>query len=178
MTTRGQIILTLFTTVYLATIILTDLSLTGYWTDLVFSILLVSLGLSIIIKQRTLNTSLSSFFKTLTILCSIVIIGLIAINLIDPFSWNRFKIKSFYYEQVNGRLFNAYFKPVGSYSGGEGIIRISESPKYLPFIEIQKHHDGAVLWDFSRTEWEGEPVDQNEVLRNYILDEIIGVENN
>ena len=42
MTTRRQIILTLFTTVYLATVLLTDISLQVIGQNIIFSIILVS----------------------------------------------------------------------------------------------------------------------------------------
>ena len=173
MTTRRQIILTLFTTVYLATVLLTDISLTGYWTDIIFSILLVSIGLLTVFKLKSQKTWLNTSLKTLTIICSVVVYGLVGLNLINPFAWDTFKMKSFYFENVGGRLFNANFKPVGAYAGGEGVFWITESPKLLPFIEIEKYYDGAVLWDFRITEWENNPVDQTEVLKNYILEEVI-----
>ena len=177
MTTRRQIILTLFTTVYLATVLLTDISLTGYWTDIIFSILLVSIGILTVFKLKSQKTWLNTSLKTLTIICSVVVYGLVGLNLINPFAWDTFKMKSFYFENVGGRLFNANFKPVGAYAGGEGVFWITESPKLLPFIEIEKYYDGTVLWDFRITEWEGDPVDQTEVLKNYILDEVIEKEN-
>lgn len=178
MTTRRQIILTLFTTAYLASVILTDISFTGYWTDIIFSILLVSIGLLTVFKHTSRKTWLNTSLKTLTIIYSVMVFGLGGLNLINPFTWNTFKMKSFYLEEIDGRIFNAYFKPVGAYSGGEGVLWITESPKLLPFIEIEKHYNGTVLWDFRITEWEGDPVDQAEIVKNYILDEVIEKEIN
>ena len=114
--------------------------------------------------------------RTLTILSSVVVFGLIGLNLINPFAWDTFKMRSFYYVNVDGRLFNAYFKPVGAYAGGEGNFWITETPKYFPTIEIEKFYNRTVLWDFSATEWEGEPIDQNKVVKSYIKDEIIDKE--
>lgn len=177
MTAERQIILTIFTTVYLITVLLTDLSLTGYWTDIIFSILLVLIGLLTVFKFKSDKSWLNISLKTLTIISSIVVFGLVGLNLINPFAWDTFKMKSFYFEKVNGRLFNANFKPVGAYAGGEGVFWITESPNFLPFIEIEKYYNGAILWDFRLTEWEGEPINQNEVLKNYIQDEVIEKEN-
>ncbi|WP_339905294.1 hypothetical protein [uncultured Cyclobacterium sp.] len=123
--------------------------------------------------KRWLNISI----RLLTIASSILVFGLVGLVLISPLSWNVFKMKSFYFENVSGRLFNANYKPVGAYAGGEGVFWITESPKIFPFIEIENYYDGTVLWDFRLTEWEGEPVDQNEVVKNYILDEVIEKEN-
>lgn len=83
-------------------------------------------------------------------------------------------MKSFNHQEVNGRIFNAYFQPVGAYSGGEGVFWITESPKFLPFIEIEKYYNGAILWDFTWTEWDGEPCNQTEIVRNYIQTEVVG----
>lgn len=170
---RTQILLTLFFTIYLATVLPTDISLTGFWTDVIFSILLSILALRLVIKTKTDKRWLTISLKTLNIVCSVAVFALLGLNLINPFAWDTFKLHSFYYESVDGRLFNAYFKPVGAYSGGEGNFWITESPKYFPLIEIEKYYERAILWDFRDTEWEGEPVDQNKIVRSYIKDEII-----
>ena len=177
MTTKAQTILTISTTVYLLTVLFTDLSLTGYWTDIIFSILLVSTSLFIVFKRKTERPWLTSTLRTLTVMSSIVVFGSLGLNLINPFAWDTFKMQSFIYQNVDGRLFNAYFKPVGAYAGGEGSFWITESPKYFPLIEMEKFYDGAVLWDFRVTEWEGETVDQNEVIKSFVMDEIIEKEN-
>jgi hypothetical protein len=170
---RTQIILTLFFTLYLATVLFTDISLTGFWTDVLFSILLSILALKLVFKRKTDKHWLTISLKTLNIVCSVIVFGLLGLNLINPFAWDTFKLRSFYYESVDGRLFNAYFKPVGAYSGGEGNFWITESSKYFPLIEFEKYYEHAILWDFRDTEWEGEPVDQNKIVRSYIKDEII-----
>ena len=82
-------------------------------------------------------------------------------------------MKSFNYVNIEGRLFQAYFKPVGSYSGGEGVFWITETPKYFPLIEYRQFYDGAILWDFRSSEWDGQPVNQIEVVKSYIRSEII-----
>lgn len=170
---RTQLIFTIFFAAYLATVLLTDISLTGFWTDVVFSICLSVFALRLVFKNKTDSFWLTMTLKTTNILCSIIVFGLLGLNLINPFAWDTFKLRSFYYQSVDGRLFNAYFKPVGAYSGGEGNFWITESPKYFPLIEIEKYYEHAILWDFRDTEWEGEPVDQNKIVRSYIKDEII-----
>jgi hypothetical protein len=100
-------------------------------------------------------------------------LGLLGLSLMLPFAWDILKLRSFYYESVDGRLFNAYFRPVGAYSGGEGNFWITESPKYFPLVEISKYYKHAILWDFRATEWEGEPINQHEIVRRYVKEEII-----
>ena len=176
MTIKKQTILTIFTTAYLLTVLLTDISLVGYWTDIIFSITLVSFGLWTVFKIKSDKTRLTIMLRTLTISSSVVVFGLLGLNLINPFAWDTFKMRSFYFVNVDERLFNAYFTPVGAYAGGEGNFWITETPKYFPIIEIEKFYERTVLWDFSATEWEGEPIDQNKVVKSYIKDEIIDKE--
>ena len=92
---------------------------------------------------------------------------------INPFLWHTFKVTSFCYQKVEGRVFNAYFRPVGAFAGGEGNFWITESPKYFPIIEKEIYYDRTVLWNFSVTEYDGQIVDQNEVVKLYIIEEII-----
>ena len=87
-------------------------------------------------------------------------------------------MKSFNYVKIEGRLFQAYFKPVGSYSGGEGVFWITETPKYFPLIEYRQFYDGAILWDFRSSEWDGQTVNQIEVVKSYIRSEIIDKKRN
>lgn len=47
-----QTILTIFTGAYLLAVLFTDISLVGYWTDIIFSIILVSIGLWTVFKSK------------------------------------------------------------------------------------------------------------------------------
>ena len=112
-------------------------------------------------------------FLSLTILSSIVLYGLLGLNLINPFAWDAFKTRSFYCLNVDGRLFNAYFKPFGAYSGGEGDFWITESFKYFPIIETEKYYEHSILWDFRDSEFDGQPVNQEEMVKAYVRDKIL-----
>jgi len=68
--------------------------------------------------------------------------------------------------RVNGRNFNAYFKPVGSYGGGEGNFWITESPIFFPVIERQVYYEHAVLHNFKDDTLEGRPIDNYEIIEN------------
>jgi hypothetical protein len=74
---------------------------------------------------------------------------------------------------VDGRLFNAYFKPVGAYSGGYGNFWITEMPKWFPIIGRQVYWERAVHHDFGEDIAEGEPVDNYEVVKEYIRNKVI-----
>ena len=83
------------------------------------------------------------------------------------------KISSFYWRNEDNRIFNAYFQPVGSYSGGEGNFWISECPFYFPLIEKTVYDEHAIVWDFGMEEFDGKIVDQNKIVRSYIKNEVI-----
>jgi hypothetical protein len=170
---RTQIILTIFFPLYLATVLLTDISLTGFWTDVIFSILLSIFALRLVFKNKTSKLWLTITLKTTNTLCSLVVFVLLGLNLTNPFAWDTFKLRSFYYQSVDGRLFNAYFKPVGSYAGGYGNFWITETSKYFPLIEWRVYWDRTVDWDFRDDTFDGQPVDNYEVVRSYIKDEVI-----
>lgn len=170
---RAQIVLTVFFPLYLATVLMTQISLTGFWTDVLFAILLSLLSLMFVFRNTTNNVWLGIALKGTNIICSLVVFGLLGLNLINPFTWDTFKLRSFYFQSVDGRLFNAYFKPVGAYGSGYGNFWITETPKYFPIIEWQVYRERAIDWDFNDDTFEGQPVDNYEVVRNYIKDEVI-----
>jgi hypothetical protein len=86
---------------------------------------------------------------------------------------DTFKLRSFYFLKVNNRLFNAYFKPVGGYSGGYGNFLVTESPKYFPIIESPLYYDRTVHHDFSEDTFDGQPVDNKEIIRQIVEENII-----
>jgi hypothetical protein len=173
MTTQKQAIFVTILGLYLATVLLTDFSLVGFWTDIIFSILFSLYVLRLVFKNKTHKLWLTLILRTISVLCSLIIFGLLGFNLTNPFVRDTFKLRSFYYQSVDGRLFNAYFKPVGSYSGGEGNFWITEVPKFFPIIEKRVYYDRTVLWNFNNDTSDGQPVNNYEVVKEYIKNEII-----
>jgi len=153
---------------YLLLLWFTAFSLTGYFTDFLIGIMLL-LGFAGFIK---LMYPVSSKWVLLLLL---FFVGGVSQKRggFGIFMWDALKTKSFLYEEVDGRMFHAYFTPVGAYSGGEGVFWITESPIHFPFIEQDKYIDAAVLWDFRLEEWEGTPVDQQQIVREYIKEHIL-----
>lgn len=161
---------------YLVVVLFTVISLTGFWTDIVFSV-----GFSVFVLIMVFRKPLSAIWlawtlRTLAILCNIVVFALIILNLLNPFIVDTFKLRSFYLQKVEGRLFNAYFKPVGAYSGGYGNFWITESPRYFPIIEWRVYYDRTVHYNFNDDNWDGQPTDNYQVVRNYIKAEVIDKE--
>jgi hypothetical protein len=111
--------------------------------------------------------------RTGTVILSTIVFGLVAFSFTNIFILDTFKMRSFYYQKVDGRIFNAYFKPVGSYSGGQGNFWITETPIYFPIIEKRVYYDRTVLWDFNSDTFDGKPVDNYQVVKSYIRDEVI-----
>lgn len=168
-----QIILTIFFPLYLATVLFSDISLVGFWTDVIFSVLLSIVTLWFVSKNKTDNRWLRITTKIVGVLCSLIVFGLLGLNLINPFAWDTLKLRSFYFQSVDGRLFNAYFKPVGAYSGGYGNFWITETPAYFPLIEWRVYWEKGVHHDFNDDTFEGEPIDNYRIVRQYIKDDVI-----
>jgi hypothetical protein len=173
MRTKRPIIFTLFFAIYLVIVLLTDFSIVGFWTDVILSILLSIFGLRLIFRKVADKLFMSILIKTTNIICSLLVIGLLVVNIINPFALDTLKLRGFYFQNVNGRLFNAYFKPVGAYSGGYGNFWITETPKYFPIIEWRVYWEKSVHHDFNSDTFDGEIIDNKEVVENYIMDNII-----
>lgn len=168
-----HIVLSFFFAVYIATVLLTDISLVGFWTDILFSIVLSTITLIFVFKRRTNKLWLTISLKIMNILCLLTVFGLLGLNLGSPFVWDILKLRTFYYQSVDGRLFNAYFKPVGAYSGGYGNFWITETSKYFPLIEWSVYFNRTVHHDFSDDTFDGKPINNYEVVRSYIKEEVI-----
>lgn len=163
----------LFTS-YLTIIIFTDYSLTGFWTDIIFTVIFSYIIFYSILKKKNRNSNLRFGLTAISMgIWTMVLCLTLGVFLLLPFGWDYEKTVSFNYQSSNKRLFNAYFKPVGSYSGGEGNFWITESPKYFPIVEVEKYYKHAINWDFRLKDWEGEPISQNEIVKNEIMKEII-----
>ena len=89
------------------------------------------------------------------------------------FFLDTFKLKSFFFLKVDNRFFSAYFKPVGAYSGGYGNFLVTESPKYFPIIESPVYYDRTVHHDFSEDTFDGQPVDNKEIIKQIVIENII-----
>jgi hypothetical protein len=170
---RSQIIFTISFSLYLLIVLLTDFSLVGFWTDIILSIIFSIIATRLVLKYKTNKPWLTITTKIVNSICALVVFGLLALNLINPFVGDTLKLRSFYFQSVDARLFNAYFKPVGAYSGGYGNFWITETPKYFPLIEWRVYWDRTVHHDFREDTFDGEPIDNYEVVRSYIKEKII-----
>ncbi|MBK7311937.1 MAG: hypothetical protein IPI93_14470 [Sphingobacteriaceae bacterium] len=111
--------------------------------------------------------------RAIIIVFSVLCIRYAGPVIFNPFAWDTFSMRSFYFQNVDGRLFNAYFTPVGSYSGGYGHFLITESPTYFPLIEKDVYYNRTVEHDFSDDMFDGQPTDNYSIVRQYIKDEVI-----
>ncbi len=173
MNQRTAIALSIVFPLYLVVITLTNFSLTGFWTDLVFSIALSILAMLLVFKYKSTKTGLTIAVRITNMACVLAAAGFLLLRLNNPFIADTFKLRSFYFQTVDGRLFNAYFKPVGAYSGGEGNFWITESPMYFPIIEWPVYYDRTVHWNFREDIQEGVPADNYAVVRRYIREYVI-----
>jgi len=130
------------------------------------------LALRIAFKSKTKKTWLTIVLKTTNVFCLLTLLGTLG-SFMNPFIIDAFKLRSFYYQSVDGRLFNAYFKPARAYSGGYGNFWITETPKYFPLVEWRVYWDRTVHHDFNDDMFDGSPIDNYEVVRGYIKSEVI-----
>ncbi len=92
--------------------------------------------------------------------------------------FNSFQITTFHWIKIDETYFNAYFIGVGAESGGEGNFWITQSTAHFPIFEETVYYEHAVLWDFSVEEWDGQKIDQEKIVRNYVETEIIDKKEN
>jgi len=173
MSTRNQILIVLFFAAYLSILLLTDISVVGFWTDVIISILFSFLSLRLVFRNKTNKSWLTIILRSAAVMLSLIVFGLAILSLSNPFILDTLKLRSFYYQKVGGRIFHAYFKPVGAYSGGQGNFWITESPIFFPIIEERVYYDRTVHHDFNDDNWDGQPTDNYEVVRIYIKEEVI-----
>ncbi|NBB22397.1 hypothetical protein GVN20_23795 [Runella sp. CRIBMP] len=159
--------------IYLIFITISDFSFVGYWTDIIFSVVLAIYSYRLTFKPGQTNRVLKVYSKSVAIICLTLVFGFLGLNIINPFSIDKLKMRSFMFQTVEGRIFNGYFKPVGAYSGGFGNFWITETPKYFPIIEYEVYWDRTVHHDFNDDNFDGVPTNNYEVVKSYILDEVL-----
>ncbi len=167
--------LTLFFSLCLTLFLLAGISWIGIWTDVLFSILLSAITLWLVFHSSTGNFRIVFFARMLAIACAMLVAGIMLTYVSNPFRLNVLKARSFLYQRVDGRIFNAYFKPVGSYSGGYGNLLITETPLWFPLIERTVYYQRVVHHDFGDDTFEGQPIDNNALIKQYIRKEIVDV---
>lgn len=154
--------------IYLFIVLKTDYSLVGFWTDVVVSMLLSIICWRLLFIKDEEVKWMSITSNVLIKINSIVIAGLMLLIILNPFSLDTLKLRSFYFQSVQERTFHAYFKPVGAYSGGQGKFWITESQKFFPLIEKEVHYNRTVHHDFGDDVFEGEVIDNYAEVRRYI----------
>lgn len=172
MKSKSVIIPSLFL-IYLVLITFSDYSLVGYWTDIIFSVVLAFYSYKLSFKTELEIRLIKVYSKTVTLLCLTSVLLFFGLTILNPFSSDKLKMRSFLFQRVEGRIFNAYFKPVGAYSGGFGNFWITETPIYFPIIEHEIYWDRTVNHDFNDDNFDGVPTDNYQVVKSYIFDEVI-----
>ena len=129
--------------IYFPVLIFTPLSLTGYFTDLIalISIDILSVYWFIYKKQNSLKL-------VTTIIYSAVISIWLIFTLLNPFSWNQFKVKTFDIVTKGNYIQLNYFKPVGSWGCGYGSHWKTKTFKYFPILEYQINYNHCVHDDY------------------------------
>jgi len=160
-------------TIYTLTLLFTDYTITGWWPNIIFCSFLIIISWVFIFRHKSEKSWLTITMKTIVVAFSVLSIWFSAPVIFNPFAWDNFGMRSFYFQKVDGRLFNAYFTPVGAYSGGYGRFLITESPIYFPLIEQDVYYNRTVDHDFSDDMFDGQPTDNYAIVRQYIKEDVI-----
>ena len=102
---KAELTAAIFFPIYLAMVLLTDYSLTGYWTDVVFSVVFSIYALKLSFKNEIGQLWMIESLIIINVATTLIVYGLLVVNIINPFAWDVFKLRSFYFQQVDGRLF-------------------------------------------------------------------------
>jgi len=169
---RIQILTTVFLSTYLLILIFTDFSFTGFWTDVIFTILLLTFSLIVVYRKKTDNPKLTRTLRSTALISSIVVFVYMLFAFANPFAFLSYqKMRHFSNIVVENRNFNAYFFPTGAYGRGYGSFRITESPKYFPIIEWTVYSEKATDTDFNMDKLEDTPIE--DVVKAMIENEVI-----
>lgn len=129
--------------IYLPTLIFTNISLTGYYTDLIalITISILSHYWFVFKKEKTPQRALSILYAGVTSFWLFSV-------LINPFSWNQLKVTTFDVE-VNDNYFTLnYFQPVGSWGCGYGSYWETQTLLYFPILEWETKSIPCVHEDY------------------------------
>lgn len=154
----------------------TNHSLVGYWTDFWIPLTLIVCILIILQKLKSKKMKPNRLGPILLGLISIpyLVLGIQQVRQLGGYQFfNSFKITAFHWIRIDETDYNAYFIRVGAATGGEGNFWITESNSIFPLLEETVYYKHAVLWDFSLEEWDGQAIDQEKIVRNYVETEII-----
>ena len=167
---RKQILTTLIFLSYLAILSMTDISLTGYWTDAIVASGLSIFTFRLVFKYVISNRPLTIILRTIVVLLTMgLFLSFIFVFISYPLI--PANPKGYYFQSVKGRLFNFYSFENGGYT-------ISETYKYFPIIELEicKRIPHKDMFE-DRYDTEGDYIndiqDVRNLIENYILDEEI-----
>ena len=134
---KNLVFFTQFT--YIPLLILTPISLTGYFTDLFALILTGFFSIKWFVLRKV------NLFKLISsiIYSCIILLWFISI-ILNPYSWNQFKVKSLISNTDSTNITFTYFKPVGAWGCGYGSTWETKVFKYFPIIEVQTEYTPCV----------------------------------
>jgi hypothetical protein len=155
---------------YSGTMLFTEYSLTGFWSDIVFFTILLAILTFSLFKVKRNSLALLPVYRILSICILILTLAYYGYAITNPFDTRR-DTKTLKTQTVNSRIFHPYFRPVGSWGKGYGSFWITESPGLFPFLEKTVFAEPGTDYNFTEKEFDGTSMD--EIVRAYILEEII-----
>jgi len=161
-------VLSILMIVYLPIVLMTSYSLTGFWTDAIFAIALAVVACLKAFRKNTWKRWQTYMVRTIAVVYTGALLVFGGLFFSNMFFNGTFKMRSFMFLSVNGRLYNAYFEPGITYNIYLGNLWITESPLYFPVIEKTVHPKHAVRYNFCDNTFLGQPIDNNKAMKAYI----------
>ncbi len=156
--------LTLVTLLYFLLILFLKISLIGFWTDIICATVLIYSNFRAL--RRINKVFLRNTLFSLNVLYSVILF-------ITTLS-TLHRADSFYFIEVDGRLFNAYVQRGFSLPPCSDNLSITETSKCFPFFEKGKFYESKFI-DFEVIETDGTGTDKEKIksLKWYIKNEVI-----
>lgn len=124
--------------IYFPVVMLSPFSLTGFWTDNLFSLGIVIISLLWSFKRKIEKKTIRIALRVTTIISSIFVFGIIGLHVIDPFSWTVMRTKMARWSSPKPPIIEfEYFEPTGSRGCGCGTYWKTKTLICFPFIEYE-----------------------------------------
>lgn len=159
--------------IYLLLIFYSNYSLAGFWSDIYFTLILILTSILFVFKRNQFDKWFSVVCKFIQLCCLIVCTYFVISNLNSYVFWDRLKTRSFMNINCLDKQYNAYFHPVGAYSGGYGNVSVTKKLRYLPLFEEDVTFIHAIHYDLSEDFEDGSKLNHKHILSELIWEQFV-----
>lgn len=146
---RKIILLQILMLIYFPFVLFSKYSITGFWSDIIFSCILIFISIILSFKFKHENKILIRLNKGISIFYSVTFCLVVGIKIINPFNWTIFSTSQIEYKIKNSEITISYFEPTGAWGCGHGKYWETKTFLYFPIIEKEVYVDNCSLEDWS-----------------------------